>query len=78
MNTCQKQRHYLNVLFHSRPIIETEIPETFSPQSDLNAFTVCRIKVMTHFAKKCNHFNFYMTFKRPELLQAMDSFCLFL
>ena len=51
ISTSRKQRHYCDVLGHASPIIETEIPDTFSPQSGFNTFTVYEIKVMSHFAK---------------------------
>ena len=63
-----KTKILFTVLFHTSPIIEAEISETFSPQDGLNTFYyVPNKRNMSHFAKKCNGFHFYPNIKKPEL-----------
>ena len=71
INTYGKQRYYFNVLFHTSPIKEAKISETFSPQQGLNTFYYLPNKRnMSHFTKKCNSFHLYTNIKNlncPEL-----------
>ena len=56
-----------------------EILETFSPQLDLNTFTLYQVKVLTHFAitGAAASILINMTLERPKLPCAVVSFCLF-
>ena len=66
INTFRKQNFYFNALFHTSPIKEAEMSETFS-----NTFYyLLNKRNVSHFNKKCNSFHFIQTLEnlnRPEL-----------